>query len=76
MNTELVEMKGEYAWARVHAARENVEQMDADMVKLKSKMVGSKDKLVKNDLEEKWAEQEQEVLAKKEHPDSLKQKLG
>lgn len=39
MDKELVATKGEYAWARVHAARENVEQMDSDLEKVRINMV-------------------------------------
>jgi len=71
MDKELVQTKGEYAWARVHAARENIEQMDTDMGKVKTKMSGPKDKLMglheklselklrKNDLEEQLQAEEE-----------------
>ena len=54
MDKELVQTKGEYAWARVHAARENIEQMETDMGKVKTKMSGPKDKLM--GLHEKLSE--------------------
>ena len=75
MDKELVQTKGEYAWARVHAARENIEQMETDMDKVKTKMSGPKDKLMglheklselklrKNDLEEQLHEEEEKWAA-------------
>ena len=78
----------------MHAARENCEQIDSDIEKVKVRIEGPKAKLMglheklaglkveKNDLDDnieeeeaKWSDQEQEVLAKKEGLDRLKQDL-
>ena len=87
MDKELVQTKGEYAWARVHAARENIEQMETDMDKVKTKMSGPKDKLMglheklselklrKNDLEEQLHEEEEKWAAQEQEVLAKKEHL-
>ena len=46
MDQELVEAKGEYAWARVHAARETAETLQTDMKNVNEKINQLKSKLM------------------------------
>ena len=46
MDQELMETKGEYAWARVHAARETAENITSDMNKVDEKITQLKSKLM------------------------------
>ena len=53
MDTDLHEAKGEYAWARVQAARENVESLETQIEKVQKKIEQPKSKLM--NLHEKLA---------------------
>ena len=46
MDQELMETKGEYAWARVHAARESEETLDNDLKNVAEKITQLKSKLM------------------------------
>ena len=46
MDQELMETKGEYAWARVHAARENQENLENDLKNVAEKTTQLKSKLM------------------------------
>jgi len=46
MNEDLLAAKGEYAWARVHAARLNIKEIQENMGKLNDKMEHHKEKLM------------------------------